>query len=361
MRTRRSELALLAIGIALLALVAYGRQQAQERLGAVSVYSTYDDGPNGYRALYEVLRRAGAPVRRFARALPLLDPDVRTLVISSYAGDPSGKDLDAGDAARLRRFASDGGRLVVLDTDFAGSRDITPGVGTSTRIAAGTAITLAAGQYTAGVRSVRAPIAAAFAFAQRRGALPLLANDRGIVATSYPVGKGEVVAITAPTLFGNAYLRNADNAAFAYDVVAGHGPAAFDEYVHGYDDDLTLWQALPQPVRAAFWIVCGIVALALVGANVPFAPPIPAEPPDERDSSAYVDAMAVLLRRARAARTVIAAFAADAARRTRGRAVARTMQEAQSELARLRDLPKPSEAALLRAAALDFQLRKELP
>ena len=128
--------------------------------------------------------------------------------------------------------------------------------------------------------------------------MPLLADDRGMVA-DLSLGKGEVVAITVPTLFSNAHLLDADNLAFAYDVVAGHGPVAFDEYVHGYDDDVTLWQALPQPVRAAAWVVAAIVGLALIGANVPFAPPIPAEPPDERDSSAYVDAMAALLRRAR--------------------------------------------------------------
>ena len=71
--------------------------------------------------------------------------------------------------------------------------------------------------------------------------------------------------------------------------------------MHGYDDDATLWQVLPQSVRLAAWIVAAIIGLALIGANVPFAPPVPAEPPDERDSSAFVNAMAALLRRAHAA------------------------------------------------------------
>jgi hypothetical protein len=360
-RARRVEVTLLAAGVALLALLAYIRQDVGARAGATSVYSTYDVGPNGYRALYEVLRQAGVPVRRFGRALGLLDGGVRTLVVSSYANDPSAKTLDAHDVARLRRFVVEGGHLVVLDTDFAGSRDVTPGVGTSVAAHAREAVALARSRYTVGVTAVRGPIDAVFPFAQRRGTLPLLANDRGIVAASYHFGKGDVVAITAPGLFANAHLREGDNLAFAYDVIAGHGPAAFDEYVHGYDDDLGFWHALPGPVRAAFWIVCAIVGLAIVGANVPFAPPVPLDPPDERDSSAYVDAMAATMRRARAGRAATATFAADAARRARGRSrgaddVARVI----GELERLRDCAHPSDAAVLRAAILDFHLRKDL-
>ncbi|MEO6835190.1 MAG: DUF4350 domain-containing protein [Candidatus Tumulicola sp.] len=358
MRARRVEITLLAGGLTLLALLAYGRQQAQQG-GTPSIYSTYDVGPNGYRALYEVLRRSGVPVRRFDRVLPLLDADVRTLIISAYAGDPSAKGLDANDAAGLRRFVAGGGRLVVLDTDFAGPHDFTPGVGTSIPAHARDAIVLAKNRYTSGVIAVRAPIDAVFPFVQRRGMLPLLANDRGIAATSYHMGKGEVVAITVPALFGNAHLREGDNLAFAYDVVAGHGQAAFDEYVHGYDDDLGFWQALPAPVRAAFWIVCAIVGLALIGANVPFAPPVPVDPPDERDSSAYVGAMAALMRRARAARAATAIFAADAGRRARGRENVEGLRDSAAELEELAAIARPSDAVLVRAAILDFHLRKD--
>jgi hypothetical protein len=351
-------MALLAGGLVLLALLAYGRQEAQqERKSPPSVYSTFDTGPNGYRALYEVLRASGVPVRHFARVLALLDADVRTLVISTYVNDPSAKGLDEHDADRLRRFVQNGGRLVVLDTDFAGPRDFTPGVGRSIGARGSEAIALARSPYTASVERVRGPIDAVFPFAQPRG-VPLLANDRGIVAATYRVGKGEVVAITAPALFGNAYLRRGDNVAFAYNVVAGHGPVAFDEYVHGYDDDLGFWQALPASVHAAFWIVCAIVALALVGANVPFAPAIPAEPPDERDLGAYVDAMAALMRRARAARAAIGVFAADARRRMR-RGGDETVYGALAEIERAYEVGRPSEAELLRAAIADFHVRKD--
>ena len=107
------------------------------------------------------------------------------------------------------------------------------------------------------------------------------------------------IAITAPSLFGNDELRNAGNLRLAYNAIAGHGPVAFDEYVHGYDESVTMWGALPAPVHAAVWIVIALAVIALIGANVPFAPPYKTDPPDERDSSGYITALAELMRRSR--------------------------------------------------------------
>jgi len=352
----RVEVVVLIVAAVAIGGLAYGRQAALDAQ-THSVYSTNDTGPNGYQALYNVLRSAGVDASRFSRVLGVLDPHVGTLVISTYAIDPeqSQKPMDLHDKADLRQFVERGGRLVVLDDEFAGAADVVPGVPAVVAVKGNAAFPVARDRYTQGVREVSVPIVAAFPFATRTG-VPLLANDGGIVALAYPLGKGTVVAITAPTLFSNAHLSAGDNARFAYNVIAGHGPVAFDEYVHGYDDDLSFWAALPAPVRAAVWIVGAIVLLGLIGANVPFAPAIPLEPPDERDSSAYIDAMAALMRRARAARASIEAFADDGARRRGGEAAV----AAQQRLARLRELPHPSDAALVEAAVLDYRLRKEL-
>jgi hypothetical protein len=308
----RAELVIAVVSVALLVLLAYGREAMSER--PPSVFSTYDTGPNGYRALYEVLRHAGVPVRRFESPIGVLDASIATLIFTGYEDDPSRKPFDGNDAAALRRFVEKGGRLVEIDADFAGRYDVAPGVGSSQAAQGDAAVVLARNAYTRGVVRVSGPIPSVFPFSQTRG-VPLLANRRGMVAVSYRVGGGEVVAITAPSLFTNKQLREADNLRFAYNAVAGHGAAAFDEYVHGYNQDRTLWTALPAPVHAAVWIVVGIAALALVGANVPFAPPYLPTPPDERDSSDYVNAMAELMRRSRArpsndavVRTALAAF-----------------------------------------------------
>lgn len=356
MKRRRAEIAILAIGIAVLAALSVQRERVQ-RASVPSTYSTYDTGPNGYRALYAVLLAAGVPLQRFQRPLGSLGGDVRTLIVSSYLGEPSERWLGSKDTDALRRFVERGGRLVALDVSFAGKDDAIPGVGTSVPVTASGAVALARNRFTAGVTRVAAPVAAAFAFALPHG-VPLLANARGLVAVRYRLGKGDVVAITAPAIFSNRWLRDGDNLAFAYDVVAGHGTAAFDEYVHGYDDELGFWQVLPQPFRAAFWIACAIVVLALIGANVPFAPPVPLAEGDDCDSAAYVTAMAALMRRARAGRTLLARFAADAARAVRGRDDP-ALHEALRELQRLRVASRLSDSGVVRAAVIAHHLRKE--
>lgn len=296
--TKRLDLIILIACALLLVLLTYERNAAANR-ERPSIASTYDTGPNGYRALYNVLRAAGVPAARFERPLGLLDPSVRTLVVTGYENEPGAKPLDDRDTQQLRDFVTGGGRLVEIDTEFAGPQDIAPGVAWSYRIARRTeAIALARNRYTQGVARVRGPIDWAFAYWEAAG-IPLLANDKGLVGVWYRVGRGDVIAITAPPLFGNARLRDSDNLRFAYNAIAGHGPVAFDEYVHGYDDSATLWGVLPAPVRAAVWIVVGMLAIALIGANVPFAPPLLPEPAGERTSADYITAIAELMRRSR--------------------------------------------------------------
>ena len=295
---RHFNLVVLILCSVLIVVLGLERTALQQR-ERPSVYSSYDTGPNGYRALYEVLRSASVPVTRFGRVVAALDHSVRTLVITGYEHDPDAKPLDRRDTDELRRFVANGGRLIAIDDEFAGSQDVTPGIGTSAQTPQGAAaIPLATNAYTAGVAGVRGQIGWAFPFSTSRG-IPLLANKNGIVALWYRYGHGEVVAVTAPSLFGNEALRNRDNARFAYNVIAGHGLVAFDEYIHGYSDSPTIWGVLPTSVRAAVWIVVAIAVIALVGANVPFAPPYLPAPADERTSADYITAIAQLLRRSR--------------------------------------------------------------
>ena len=294
----RPEIIAVAICALLVVLLSYERTTIAQKQRP-SVYSTYDTGPNGYRALYEVLRTAGVPLARFERVLGVLDPSIKTLIITGYEDDSSAKPLDERDADALRRFVVGGGRLVAIDDEFAGKQDVTPGAGTSLQKRGGRdAIALTSNAYTNEVTRVRGAIDWTFPFTQSHG-IPLLANAHGMVAVWYRYGRGEVIAITSPALFGNAQLRSGDNLRFAYNVIAGHGPAAFDEYIHGYDESVTMWAAMSTPVHAAVWIVLALVAIALIGANVPFAPPYLAQSRDERDSSDYIKAIAELMRRSR--------------------------------------------------------------
>jgi len=296
--TRHLNLIILIVSFVFVALLGYERMALQQR-ERPSVFSSYDTGPNGYRALFEVLRAAGVPVTRFGSVVAALDPSVKTLVITGYESDSNAKPLDRRDTDELRRFVVNGGRLVAFDEEFAGPQDVTPGVGTSLKRPHGVAaIPLVTNVFTAGVSAVRGRIDWTFPYNTARG-VPLLANKDGIVALWFRYGRGEVIAVTAPALFGNETLSNRDNARFAYNAIAGHGPVAFDEYIHGYSDSSTAWGVLPGAVHAAVWIVVAIVVIALVGANVPFAPPYLPAPADERTSSDYITAIAQLLRRSR--------------------------------------------------------------
>jgi hypothetical protein len=295
----RVEFVIAGLCAILLGLLGYERGKVEQERRP-STFSTYDTGPNGYRALYEVLRAAGVPVRRFEDRLPALDSQTRTLVITSYEyeGETAAKPLDANDADSLRSFVRAGGRLVAIDSQFAGSADAAPAVGTTVRSSGGAAVPIALNGYTHGVARVSGPIEWSFPFSEP-GGVPLLANNGGMVAVWYRCGRGEVIAITAPGLFSNEALRDADNLRFAYNVIAGRGAVAFDEYVHGYSEEPTTWSVLPGPVHAAIWIVIAIALVALVGANVPFAPPYLPDLPDERTSSDYISAIAELMRRSR--------------------------------------------------------------
>lgn len=386
MRIQWVELGIVAVAAFLIGGLAYLTQRSATA-PPPSVPSTFDTGRSGYRALFETLRAAGVPVRHFGHVAARLDPDVRTLVIAIDEDALSGNVFSQGPGETkgvtqvLERFVKGGGRLIEIDTKFAGKDDIAPQVGTSKPAPKGTsdAIVVANAPQTRGVERVEGPIDAVFPFGSSVG-VPLLANASGVVATRSTYGKGDVVAITAPSLFANLNLDRAQNAVFAYDLTAGRGPVAFDDYLYGFDEeactmvlplvgdishlpfglgDMVCWyRAMPKPVQVATWIVLAIVALALVGANVPFAPPVPREAPDERDTSAYLRSMGALMRRARAGAAAIAAFAADARRRARGMGN-RSTTNALAELDRLAAIPHPVEAVVLRAARIDYELRKD--
>jgi hypothetical protein len=146
--------------------------------------------------------------------------------------------------------------------------------------------------------------------------------------------------------YTNVALRDhPERALDIYRVVAGRGLVAFDERLQGYDKTQSLWSVLPPAVHVAVLLACIAVVLALIDANVRFAPAIPRDPPSDRDSSDYVRSMAALLRRANAGQAAIVRFA---------HAFPKSV-----ELRELAAVPRPSGALVLQAAKLYITLRKE--
>lgn len=276
--------ALLAAGAAALIALALASQAEP-----VSTYSTFDTGRNGYAALFNVLRNEGVRMERLQQPLVFRDPALATIAFTSTAPERStgGYALyDAGDYERLAAFQRRGGRLVY------------------------------------------------FASPQ---------NDP--MQRNFKKYKLHVVTLDATRFTNEALSKDPRAIVQAYDVLAGHGPVAFDERLHGYAIDRTMWSVMLWPVRTAFWIVILAIGLVLIEANIRFAPVLVREPPPDRDSAAYLASMAALLRRARAGRAAIARFAKTAA--------------ANDELQQLANVPRPSNAAVLRAALLASTHRKE--
>lgn len=371
MRTISINTVLLALGFAMLVTLSILRS-AHSGVNA-SYFSTYDIGRNGYRALYSVLRREGLRMRRFEQPIGLLDPRIRTLVLSSnaleVASNAGAADLSAADATRLRTFVRRGGRLVLLGRNAYPALRIALHVPLAAHAAAamnlasetskvGVFAPIAHVASNAGVAQVQARESALFPLAAAPEAVPLLGNRKGILAFEVRSGKGSVVVIAAPDAWSNAQLAQRDNARFAYTVLARNGAIAFDERVHGYAVDTSFWAALPRPVHIAIFIVIALVLLWLIDANF-FTPPARIRAPlDERDTRAYLDAVAVLLRRARAGAAVIAHFADDIERRAHHRQP--TQPSALAQLQQLRGVRRPKDADVLRAAQLHVSLRKDL-
>lgn len=237
-----------------------------------STNSTFDTGPNGYRALYDVLQRENVPVSRLDGPLGTLDPQARVLAVADGS-------YESNDLQRLRAFMHGGGWIVAF------------------------------------------------------GAIPGLAQ-------------APQLRVFDVSDYTNLALSKSPRRALAvYDAVAGKGPVIFDERVHGYDRTQSLWAVLPTPVRVAAGLAALAVILALIDANVRFAPPIMREPPADRDSSDYVRSMAMLLRRAHAGAAAIDRFA---------RAYPKS-----AELRELGTVTRPSDALVLRAATIYATLRKE--
>ncbi|MDQ6929268.1 MAG: DUF4350 domain-containing protein [Candidatus Eremiobacteraeota bacterium] len=334
--------------------------------------SSYDTGRNGYRALYDVLSQERVPVERFTLYHHFLSPREKTLVMAV-----SPRALGRNEVVALKDWVRAGGHLIVLAPDFGGPSDAVLGI-PATRARAQpvyAAHPFAPFAFATGVHGVAGEFGSEFTWSASPKALPFLASSSGMLAIELPLGKGTVLAITDPGIFGNAQLSAAQNARFAVQLLRSEGaPVFFDETVFGYGRNRTLWETLPAVAHWGVYLCAFAILLNVLGNLVRFAPPLAALAGDERDSSAYITSMANLLARAKASRRALVDTSSSALRavrralglpeRTPLACVLAHLQDARQrgmylELNRLADVERPNEQELIRAGVLSAQLRRD--
>lgn len=301
-RNRTLDIAIVCTALALVLLLAVLR--AARPAAEFSQPSTYDTGGNGYAALYELLAREGVAVRRFERPIGELAERGGALVLSGdralFAAAPGAGALRALDAW-IRR----GGTLVVLGDTMQRDRDALGLPQPREMAKSGIAVAECGLERLRGLRA-GGEFTVGFRPACGRARKTLLRASGKAVALAYGRGQGTVVIVSTPSVFANRELVQHGNAALAYALFGGLGPVAFDERIHGHAAGRTFWQVLPEPMRVAIVLACIAVALAVIGANLPFVPAAPIEPPAERDSGAYIASLARMLQRGGAAREILA-------------------------------------------------------
>jgi hypothetical protein len=287
---------------------------------ALDTYSANDVRSGGYAAWEELLGREGVAVERFERRPIELDGTIDTL-IDAYGAAPLPETTLlkrpaeyrarlAGAPLRARAF----GGAVERVTTFSPERFVRGNAASRTRT--------------------------------------LLADRGGALVVRVPLGRGAIVYVSDPRLFANAALARDDNARLAYLLARPRLPGrivAFDEALHGALLERGWLGALSVPVRVALAGSVLAILIALAGGALRLGPPVTLRATREPASDEFIAAVAALYRRAHARRAAIALLANDAG----------GPSETAVQLRLLRERQSPSDADLIRSAALAHALRRE--
>jgi hypothetical protein len=373
-RLPRLELGIVVAAIGVLTFLGVQRERAAERVQIQpDSYSTHDSTSGGYRAWFELLQREGARVERFELRPVFLDRSIQTLIWADpLPFDQRQQFPSESDVRALESWVREGGRLVYLGHDDNAAAQGILKFPRSTHSAANGKPFVAPQLAAAGV--ARYPALSVLRWRPGKRTT-LLADSKGILVTTYPYGKGHVVAAIDEPSFTNANIARPDFARLAYALAQPKRGTtiAFNESVHGFVTPEHWWSVVPRPFALAIWFAIAILLSAFAAAALRLGPPVLPQPADPT-SAAFLDALAALFERGRAARKVLL----DAARSTQRAAaralglpddtapdkIAAALEEPEQrrrfeELERICRTAKPNEANLVRGVALAQHLRKE--
>jgi hypothetical protein len=317
---RKRTLELAIVGIALALLVALAGLRASQRTAEYSTPSTYDTGANGYAALYDLLRAERVPVQRYELALGQLGAARNSALVGAGNGALDAMLDSPGDARVLDAWMRQGGMLAVFDGSISASARRTlhlPFLHQTKQVR----VEITGCAMTSALRgaTIDGTFGTGYAPACSADRATLLRHGRDAAALAYRRGRGWLVLFATPTPLDNLHISHPGNARLAYALFAGRS-VLFDERLHGHDATRGFWQVLPQPMRIAVIVALIALLLATIGANLPFAPPYAAQPPDERDSGAYIASLGQMLARGAAAHEAVTRLSDVCERALGGRA-----------------------------------------
>jgi hypothetical protein len=250
--------------------------------------SAYATQPRGAAAYAELLRRAGHPIGYLRDPLEdaRLDPGGTVVVLDA--------DLEHEERAALARFVRAGGRLVAAGEN-AGGGVVARAPRWSPEGPQIARPTLPVPE-TRGVGRVQS--AGGGAFSAPGGALPVLGDDRALLAVAR-AGRGRALLLADASPLQNRLLAAADNAALGLALAgAPRRRVTFVESVHGFGRATGL-AALPARWQLGLAIALLAALLLLLSRARRLGPPEDAgdEPAPARRE--HVEALAVALCRAR--------------------------------------------------------------
>lgn len=256
-RDDRKLLATIGIVFAvLIALTALLSPPSDKETGVPTTYSATSGGAKG---AYLLLKESGYQVQRWEQSPAELPeaPDGVLLILAEPVVPPREEETFA-----LHRFLTNGGRVLVAGgsnryvPEFDGEPDLKAIEWKDFRAQLPSALTRGAPQVRMAPR---------FHWKLRHsGHLALYAGDDGVVAVTYPVGKGKVIWWASATPLTNAGISQSHNLEFLLDSIGDPRSVRvlWDEYFHGQQRSLwTLVRSTPVPFALA---QLGVFALAVV-------------------------------------------------------------------------------------------------
>ncbi|TDB37660.1 MAG: DUF4350 domain-containing protein [Actinobacteria bacterium] len=265
--------------------------------------TTFSSAPEGYKVLYRYLDELGYEPRTLQQFETL--PEEGTVLIAT--SEPLAKQVTPDDARVLAGWVRDGGRVVFSGPfvmEFVRAMDLQVGT--------------LYGQETE-LRPVMPAFYVQGVSAAKVGSARLLPDDGtwadifkdgdGSAMLVRRVGVGEVVWLADSYSFSNEGISEADNAELAVLVSASGGPVYFDEYHHGFARGGGVLERVGAGGQTALLALGLGIALMLAAYGRRLGPTIGvAETPVAR-TSAYIDSLAGLYRKAGARREALQALA----------------------------------------------------